>query len=118
MCAFAIGTARDWLFRCREMMESQSFAPTGTSMANATALTEQGETKLKLGCNMLQQSPLNLLTAAKKGKCVQAPPHPIDHFIQPISTNELFCPLFGKNARGCSLSTLESEEKAYGILGS
>lgn len=47
MCAFAIGTARDWLFRCREMMESQSFAPTGTSMANATALTEQGETKLK-----------------------------------------------------------------------
>lgn len=47
MCAFAIGTARDWLFRCREMMESQSFAPTGTSMANATALTEQSETKLK-----------------------------------------------------------------------
>ena len=76
MCAFAIGTACDWLFRCREMMESQSFAPTGTSMANATALTEQGETKLKLGCNMLQQSPPNLLTAAKKGKVCASPTPP------------------------------------------
>jgi len=47
MCALAIGTARDWLFRCRDMMESKSFAPSGTSMANAAAMAEQGETMLK-----------------------------------------------------------------------
>ena len=50
MCAFAIGTARDWLFRCREMMESHSFAPTGTSVANAAAMSEQSQAKLKPRC--------------------------------------------------------------------
>eukprot|EP00438_Fugacium_kawagutii_P025081 Skav209530 [mRNA] locus=scaffold2767:445323:448037:- [translate_table: standard] len=48
MCAFAIGTARDWLFRCREMLESQSFAPAGASLSSTAAMTEQSETKLKL----------------------------------------------------------------------
>lgn len=57
MCALAIGTARDWLFRCREMMESKSFAPSGTSMANAAAMAEQGETMLKLTCKQKSLTP-------------------------------------------------------------
>ncbi|CAK9112908.1 unnamed protein product [Durusdinium trenchii] len=48
MCALAIGTARDWLFRSRELIESKSFAPNGSSISGAATKAEQSEVKLKL----------------------------------------------------------------------
>lgn len=48
MCALAIGTARDWLFRSRELIESKSFAPNGSSISGAATKAEQSEVKLTL----------------------------------------------------------------------
>ncbi|CAJ1357032.1 unnamed protein product [Effrenium voratum] len=47
MCAFAIGTARDWLFRSRELIEARSFAPSGKTIDGAAAMAGERETKLK-----------------------------------------------------------------------
>lgn len=49
MCAFAIGTARDWLFRSRELIEARSFAPSGKTIDGAAAMAGERETKLTLG---------------------------------------------------------------------
>ena len=48
MCALAVGTARDWLFRSRELIESKSFAPNGSTIDGAAAKAEQSEGKLRL----------------------------------------------------------------------
>ncbi|CAE7234969.1 unnamed protein product [Symbiodinium natans] len=47
LCAFAIGSVREWLFRSREWMEASSFAPSGKSIETASSLAQRSEPQLK-----------------------------------------------------------------------
>ncbi|CAE6964170.1 unnamed protein product [Symbiodinium sp. CCMP2592] len=47
LCAFAIGSVREWLFRSREWIEASSFAPGGKTIENASDLAQRSEPQLK-----------------------------------------------------------------------
>lgn len=47
LCAFAIGSVREWLFRSREWIEASSFAPGGKTIETASDLAQRSEPQLK-----------------------------------------------------------------------
>ncbi|CAE7629420.1 unnamed protein product [Symbiodinium pilosum] len=47
VCAFAIGSVREWVFRSREWIEASSFAPDGKSIETASSLAQRSEPQLK-----------------------------------------------------------------------
>jgi len=82
LCAFAIGSVREWLFRSREWIEASSFAPGGKTIENASDLAQRSEPQLKA---QLAEAMGTIASFKARAKALASRMHPEQKAITPRS---------------------------------